>query len=109
RAAGEAGCEEDRVREALVGDGGAERAAVLRGEDAPPGEGGAAQRVAVGRAAPHPPLRGTFSPLAGRRESEPLIRRFAPPSPAGGEKGRPRGYLRKSRRRTKTAMVRASR
>src|SRR5690606_40872271 len=46
------------------------------------------------KSAPHPPLRGTFSPLAGRREL-----REGPSSapsghllPAGGEKGIPWGY-----------------
>src|SRR5690606_6978144 len=43
----------------------------------------------VEKSAPHPPLRGTFSPRAGRRESRaraPLIRPFGAPSPrARGE------------------------
>src|SRR5690606_11102978 len=89
RAPGEAGREEGRVREALVGDGGAERAAVLRDSDEGCGEGRCSQRVALGKA----PLIRPFGPLSPRKRGEGSF--LASPSsapsghllPAGGEKG----------------------
>ena len=60
RSPGEAGREADRFREALVGDGSADRSALLRGEDAPPGNRRRAEPVGLKR----PARRGPCAALA---------------------------------------------